>query len=241
MNFKSVQMNEQRFYELFTEILDFTKYGRTFAEAFEDWCEFQANAFDLAVRLSAGIDDALEIRLQSIRRIKAKYDDQALIRFEEALELLTDAIEYECKDWLGPVVMKSNINNKRNGAFYTPSSISRFVAEMVGDRALDTGENIADPSCGSGAMLLAYIQKKRKDGRQDTRLYVGQDISIHAVHMAQVQLFVSGVWARVVCANTITHPDDGQNGENVFLSAPIQALSDTLSFIELSDTIDISA
>ena len=63
-------------------------------------------------------------------------------------DLLGDAYEYLMKNF-------ATESGKSKGQFYTPSEVSRIMAQVIGiNRSKSQDETIYDPTCGSGSLLL---------------------------------------------------------------------------------------
>lgn len=66
----------------------------------------------------------------------------------EGDDLLGDAYEYLMRHF-------ATESGKSKGQFYTPSEVSRIMAQVIGiDKSKSPSETIYDPTCGSGSLLL---------------------------------------------------------------------------------------
>lgn len=98
---------------------------------------------------------------------------------------------------------EQNISNGRNGQYFTPYPVCRFMASIANTTTTKESLRILDPACGSGRMLLA---SKSVHGTQHH--YYGIDIDRTCVKMAALNLFLNGMWqSEVMCANALS-PDD---------------------------------
>ena len=140
----------------------------------------------------------------------AKYKDSELRHeFSKAFAYLVDEMETrfsspEGNDVLGEF-FEQHISNGRNGQFFTPNHICRFMAQMTHDetKEMETSLRILDPACGSGRMLLA---SHKICGRGNE--YYGIDIDLTCVKMTALNLFFNGVFgSEVLCANALL-PED---------------------------------
>ena len=144
-----------------------------------------------------------------------KYKDSGLWpEFPKAFASLINEMEarvnaFDGNDVLGEF-FEEHISNGRNGQYFTPYSLCRFMAsisqtDQIGDADIGEGKalRILDPACGSGRMLLAS-----RDINGWGHEYYGIDIDRTCVKMAALNLFLNGVWnSEVMCANALM-PDD---------------------------------
>jgi type I restriction enzyme M protein len=67
----------------------------------------------------------------------------------EGDDILGDAYEYLMRHF-------ATESGKSKGQFYTPSEVSRIMAQIIGIREAQTsaGTTVSDPTCGSGSLLL---------------------------------------------------------------------------------------
>src|SRR5512136_296826 len=71
-------------------------------------------------------------------------------------DLLGDAYEYLMRHF-------ATERGKSKGQFYTPSEVSRIMAQIIGIREANTGNDttVYDPTCGSGSLLLKVGEEAR--------------------------------------------------------------------------------
>lgn len=101
-------------------------------------------------------------------------------------------------DLLGPLytLLRSHGDKQALGAFFTPASIARVIAEMSG-----TVEHsrVYEPACGSGAMVVAAARSMRARGMDPrTVTWVLNDIDPVVVALAGINAAASGLGQRVV-------------------------------------------
>lgn len=141
-----------------------------------------------------------------------KYKDSDLrFYFQDALGHLV----FEMNDCLGSSegndvlgeFFEQHISNGRNGQYFTPYHICKFMTE-INYAVIPDGEEkqvlrILDPACGSGRMLLA-AHHTIGPGHE----YYGIDIDLVCVKMAAINLFLHGMWnSEVMCANALSPTD----------------------------------
>ncbi|MFN8250239.1 MAG: N-6 DNA methylase [Ferruginibacter sp.] len=149
--------------------------------------------------------------LQTIEKYK---DPELWPEFPKAFASLINEMEIRVNAFDGNDVLgeffEEHISNGRNGQYFTPYPICRFMAsisqtDQIGDTDVGEGKTlrILDPACGSGRMLLAS-----RDINGLGHEYYGIDIDRTCVKITALNLFLNGVWnSEVMCANALM-PDD---------------------------------
>lgn len=131
----------------------------------------------------------------------------ALIEAFALLVMEMEARPYQ--DLLGPVWMELNgggMNAQWNGEFYTPQDLSRAIARMMLGEDLPEHRpiTIAEPSCGSGNMVLAVVEELFNRKIPANHVWVeARDISKTACDVAYVNLSLYGVPGEVVHGDTL--------------------------------------
>lgn len=123
----------------------------------------------------------------------------------EAPDLLGAAYEYLIKYFASSA-------GKKGGEFYTPSEIVSCLVKIIKPQE---GQEIYDPTCGSGGMLIQskqYIEDNGGDGR-DIFLY-GQELAGSTWSMCKMNMILHDI-VKFDIANedTLTHPQFLDNGE----------------------------
>lgn len=146
----------------------------------------------------------------------AKLDPATLKAYASMLATLTlAALQFkdDPHDILGVVFHELNMHNEWKGQFFTSEHICRFMAQITIDQA-DVAERerpitIAEPACGSGAMILGtvYALAQQKVDYTSETFFVAHDIDIRCVWMAYIQLTLYGVPAVVIHGNTLTNEE----------------------------------
>ena len=96
------------------------------------------------------------------------------------------------------------------GSIFTPMSISRVMAKLVG---IDTAEklekqrfvSLLEPCCGSGANLLAFAEHIADSGKVPTlhMAAVAVDIDVLCVWMCFVQCHFYGIPAKIIHGDSL--------------------------------------
>jgi len=91
------------------------------------------------------------------------------------------------------------------GEFYTPREVGLLMAYLLNP---EEGEEIYDPACGSGGLLIKsqlILKEKKKDIKRPLRLY-GQEINPFTYAMAKMNAFVHDMDADIRVGDTIRNP-----------------------------------
>jgi type I restriction enzyme M protein len=118
-------------------------------------------------------------------------------------DLLGDAYEYLM--WYF-----ATESGKSKGQFYTPSEVSRVLAQVIGIQYRDTTPDttVYDPTCGSGSLLL----KVANQASSRVSLY-GQEKEGATAGLAKMNMILHNYDTAVIAAdNTLTSPNYKENG-----------------------------
>ncbi len=115
----------------------------------------------------------------------------------EGDDILGDAYEYLMRHF-------ATESGKSKGQFYTPSEVSRVIAQILGIRQAKTSSStsVYDPTCGSGSLLL----KVADEARTKVSLY-GQEKEATTAGLARMNMILhDNAEAEIVQGNTLTNP-----------------------------------
>lgn len=100
------------------------------------------------------------------------------------LDIIGNAYEYL-------IAQFASTSGKKAGEFYTPGEVSELIAELL---APTEGDEICDPACGSGSLLLkcANQVKNAHNGSKRFALY-GQEAIGSTWALAKMNMFLHGV------------------------------------------------
>lgn len=155
-----------------------------------------------------------EEREKTYRKIQEKYTAPEMQTMAEMLGQVVMALdENQDQDLLGELYMTLELGNDHAGQFFTPYDVCRFMAEL-------NSQNIkllvqekgwigaADPACGAGATLVAFVNECRRQGinYQTDTFIVGQDIDFTVAMMCYIQLSLLGCAGYIVIGDTLAHP-----------------------------------
>jgi len=91
------------------------------------------------------------------------------------------------------------------GEFYTPREVGLLMAYILDP---EEGEEIYDPACGSGGLLIKsqlVLKEKKKEVRRPLKLY-GQEINPFTYAMAKMNAFLHDMDAIIEVGDTIRNP-----------------------------------
>lgn len=112
-------------------------------------------------------------------------------------DLLGDAYEYLMRHF-------ATQSGKSKGQFYTPSEVSRVIAQVIGIGTAKTSNQtrVYDPTCGSGSLLL----KVADEARSAVSLY-GQEKDSSTAGLARMNMILhANAGAEIIQGNTLADP-----------------------------------
>lgn len=142
----------------------------------------------------------------------SRYTKEEAQLFPQMFAELTLAMEAAPRDVLGEVYMLMDLGNARAGQFFTPYHISELMAalsvtqattDLIREKGFIT---LQEPTCGGGAMVIAFAQELRKRGiNYQQNLHVtATDLDPTAAMMTYVQLALLHVPAIVINGNSLS-------------------------------------
>ncbi|MBZ5536968.1 MAG: type I restriction-modification system subunit M [Acidobacteriia bacterium] len=101
----------------------------------------------------------------------------------EGDDLLGDAYEYLMRHF-------ATESGKSKGQFYTPAEVSRIMAKVIGiGSATRSDQNIYDPTCGSGSLLLKAHDEAKGQTGLDLAVY-GQEMDNATAALARMNMIL---------------------------------------------------
>ena len=103
-----------------------------------------------------------------------------------------------------------NLGSQANGQYFTPYSVSKFMAEINFTEIESLQNNqlitLSEPCCGSGALIIAFAQTLREHNiNYQQNLFVEAiDISEMCFKMTYIQLSLLGIPAKVVQGDSLS-------------------------------------
>lgn len=167
--------------ELVKKFEVFASKGRSRWQVWSDWITISAIAVSNATDKSH-----FDEREQQYMTIVKKYTKQEVDTFADMFSILVMALEDNSEqDFLGELYMCLGLGSDHAGQFFTPYHLCEFMSavttpaeefqQKIGDRGWVA---VCDPTCGAGALLVAFANECRKKGinYQTDVLFVAQDI-----------------------------------------------------------------
>jgi hypothetical protein len=140
-----------------------------------------------------------------------RYEAEDRAAFQQLFALVVAALEPEPRDVLGSIFMSLELGDAWRGQFFTPSEVSRLMAEMLFhdlDEKLASGKpiSVSEPACGAGGMVLAVVDCVLRRGYNPARAMRAHAIDVDrtAALMTYIQLSLWNVPATVVVGNALT-------------------------------------
>ncbi len=113
------------------------------------------------------------------------------------LDVIGNTYEYLLKTF-------ASLGGKQKGEFYTPPEVSSLVAKLV--KPLP-GDEICDPTCGSGFMLIQCGKRIRRDHKSRNYTLFGQDVIRKTWSMAKMNMFMHREYYHTIeWGDTINEP-----------------------------------
>lgn len=153
--------------ELVKKFEVFTSKGRSRWQVWSDWITISAIAVSNATDKSH-----FDEREQQYMTIVKKYTKQEVDTFADMFSILVMALEDNSEqDFLGELYMCLGLGSDHAGQFFTPYHLCEFMSavttpaeefqQKIGDRGWVA---VCDPTCGAGALLVAFANECRKKG-----------------------------------------------------------------------------
>lgn len=155
--------------ELVKKFEVFTSKGRSRWQVWSDWITISAIAVSNATDKSH-----FDEREQQYMTIVKKYTKQEVDTFADMFSILVMALEDNSEqDFLGELYMCLGLGSDHAGQFFTPYHLCEFMSavttpaeefqQKIGDRGWAA---VCDPTCGAGALLVAFANECRKKRHQ---------------------------------------------------------------------------
>jgi type I restriction-modification system DNA methylase subunit len=175
-------------------------------EVFRDFVTLSAISLNNVMEPDAERKATLEAEYMGIIRT---YSHDEVQGFAELLGLVVELLEPTPQDVLGDLYMELDLGNERTGQFFTPNSISQFMARLNGVEP-PAGQNfvrVCEPACGAGGMVLAIAQALIESGKNPAKAMWTQcqDIDRTAALMCFIQLSLWNIPAAVIVGDTLAN------------------------------------
>jgi type I restriction-modification system DNA methylase subunit len=138
---------------------------------------------------------------EEYKQLISKYSKEEQEKFAHLfaeMVILMDGDGRGYVDALGEYFM-IHITRGHNGQFFTPTSVTDFMALIVGDEPPVRNKTICDPACGSGRMLLSFAKSNTKDN-----WFFAADLDHTCVKMCVINLCLNGMKGQVAHMNSLS-------------------------------------
>jgi len=192
---------------------EFIKLIKNLSHKYGAWKVFEDFLAMAAISISNAVDwGQKEKREAEYMEIVGRYERQEVDTFPQMMGHLIEELERHAanpQDVLGKVFHELELHNKYKGQFFTP----QHICDLMGMVALHENDRdiakkgyitMAEPCCGSGAMILGFATAMKKNGYNYNRQMVirATDIDIKCVHMCYLQLSLYGIPAVIIHGNS---------------------------------------
>ncbi len=189
--------------EEFIKIIKQLSYSKGSWQVFNDFAECAM------IAISQPFYKNKEMEEKYMRIIKNYSKDEANL-LAKLMALTTVALEDEYQDFLGEMFISLELNNKWKGQFFTPYTISKFMAmSLINEDEFKSKflVKVSDPCVGAGALPIAMVEAmyKSKVNYQQKVYFECIDIDYLAFCMAYVQLSLLGLPAKIIHGNTLSN------------------------------------
>jgi len=169
-------------------------------QVFNDFVTMSAIAIHNSIQ--AWRRDSLEDEHQVIR---VKYSNDEYKGFSDLFYVLVELLDPEPRDVLGELYMTMGLGNTQQAQYFTPHSINKLTAGLAQCDIDRPFHSVSEPSCGSGGLILAYVNQLIKAGINpvEKMMVHAQDIDRVAALMCYIQLSLWNVPARIVVGDTL--------------------------------------
>jgi type I restriction enzyme M protein len=141
--------------------------------------------------------------LRQLVEIFNKYD---LGRDEVSPDLLGDAYEH--------IIMKFAPQKAKEGEIYTPREVCRLMVEILDPKP---GEQVYDPCCGSGGILISafkHIEEKHDEDEARKLFLFGQERNPEIYAICQMNLILHNIKnGHITAGDTLDYPRFNKNGK----------------------------
>ena len=193
------------------------KIIRSLTYAYDTWAIFYDFLEMSAISISNAVDlKQFDTREQQYLKTINKYPPDVQKLFPQMYAELALALDYEYRngrfvDILGILFHELELHNKYRGQFFTPGHICDFMGKILLDEndktVIKQGYiSVAEPACGSGAMVLGFANAMKECGyNHNQQMFVmATDIDLKCAYMCYLQLSLYGIPAVIIHGNSLS-------------------------------------
>lgn len=183
---------------------EFVKTIEKLSYKYQKWEIFSDFCCMAAISLRQPFEKSEELEREYLNTIKKYSKDETNI-FPELLSYIIFALTDRFGDFLGECFHLLDLGNKYKGQFFTPYHISKFMAQILGDKSSEI-EILSEPACGSGGMIIARADAMMSAGVnfQQDLIVQAVDVDILCVYMCYIQLTLLHIRAEVIHGNSLS-------------------------------------
>ena len=145
-------------------------------------------------------------------------DDQRLRKLIQHLDTQNLSIKRVPPDLLGEAYMDlvghfATEEGKSGGQFFTPPHIIRLMVRLL--EPFEKGDEIHDPTCGSGGMLVEVAKwfRDEQDGDPTKLRFTGQEINPDIAAISRMNMYIHGLNGEIAREDSLSNPQFVKNGE----------------------------
>ena len=184
-------------YKDFVKVIESIGRRHSLSTVFNDFLTVSICSFhetNIMTRLAVKDEANEELYMTTI----AKYKKDELTDLTKLLGIFqANAYNNPYSDLLG-TYFTEHITQGHNGQFFTPDAVCKMMAQLQGEPGTIGGKNVADHTCGSGRLLLAFAEINPNNK------FYGADNNNTCAKMSTLNFFISGLQGEVAWMNTLT-------------------------------------
>ncbi len=188
------------------------------------WDELLAKSSGIAEFINKCFNKIEEANPQRLKGVfRADYmradglDDDRLRRLIQHLDVHSLSAETIDPDMLGEAYMDlvghfATQEGKSGGQYFTPNNIVHLMVRLL--EPFEKGDEIHDPTCGSGGMLIEVARwfRDHQDGDSKTLNLTGQEINPDIAAIARMNLYIHDLNGEIAREDSLSNPQFIQDG-----------------------------
>ena len=186
----------------FLQCLDALSYSRDKWDAFRDFLDISYGACAYGI-----IEESEAIEIE---KIFDRYNEKERELLDRMFVCINEYFKENYSDFLGEVFHAAELHSSWHGQFFTPFTVSYFMAQAVLANVEEVIEKkgyftLMEPACGSGGMVLAAARVVKEKGYEPSEVlyFRAQDIDDRCFKMAYIQTTVARLSGHVVLGDSL--------------------------------------
>jgi tRNA1(Val) A37 N6-methylase TrmN6 len=141
----------------------------------------------------------------------------ALASIVEVLSAINVADSNSCKEFY-ETILERLMTSSSSGHLFTPRFIAQMMVEMMAPVAQD---QVCDPACGTGGMLVAAAEHLNRTQEDNSVTFHGFEIDSYMARISEMNMIINGVKsAEVDCEDSLSLGDSSLSRYSLVLSNP---------------------